>query len=154
MAREMTEREREVYQSYYDDALGEPLAYFRHDTDAHRDTAIRRLVMEHGKGAGYDYWVLAECLASAEGHAYRVSDESGWQMLALDMSACGCAMSVDECREFVGTLAGYGLVCADLLFDCGKVTIERTSREADRWATAKASKQLAAWRTNDAKRKR
>lgn len=153
MAKELDERERQVYEGYFDDAFDEPLDYFRHDTDAHRDSSLRRLVMERGKAAGYDYWVLVECVAAIEGHAYFVRDDDGWTMLALDMSASGCPMAVEECREFVNALATYGLVSADMLCD-GKVMIERTSKEAARWATAKASKQLAAWRTNDAKRKR
>lgn len=149
----MDERERKVYEGYYDDAFCEPLDYFRHDTDAHRDSSLRRLVMERGKGAGYDYWVLVECVAAVEGHAYYVRDDEGWLMLSLDMSASGCPMPVGECREFVEALASYGLVSPEMLLS-GKVMIERTSKEAARWAIAKASKQLAAWRTNDAKRKR
>lgn len=143
--------EREQFQRFYEEFLAKPLDYVRHDANARLDESLRRGVVDHGLEFSGRWWVLVECLSAKHGHRYDVSDETGWRILALDLSTCGVPWGVDECKEFVGQLASLGLVNAELLDERHVVCNDRLCREVDGYATAAAGKKLGSWKTNKAK---
>lgn len=120
------ERYERAYEAAYQEHLQKPMEFFPHDSDAHRDDALRRLVMEHGMAFYGRWWLLVELLTAKKGHAYDVGDETGWRLLSMDMSAL-CPMGPGECREFVAELAGHGLLDAEMLGE-GKVVSARVCR--------------------------
>lgn len=139
--------EREQFQRFHDEFATKPLDYVRHDADARKDESLRRAVAEHGMGFLGAWWVLVELLCSKDNHRYDVTDHTGWQLFALDMSTCGRMWTVDECRDFCDQLAEYGLIDREL-YDRGKVVNNRVCREVDAYANAAAGKKLGNWKTN------
>ena len=144
-------REREAarmaYDDFLEDARGEPIKYFKHDTDAHNDDALYRLVDEHGMEWYGWYWLLIELLTRRRGHKYDVSSNAGWRKLSHDMS-CLTDMSTDECKAFIAELAEYGLVSKEYLDELHCVAVRRILVDSERYAESVASKKLGAWKTN------
>ena len=145
--RELTSEEREAYESALTAHMMKPLDYVRHDANARFDEALRRAVAEHGMGFYGGWWVLVELLCSKNEHAYDVTDFTGWALFALDMSTCGRAWSVDECKDFAEQLAAYGLINQEL-YGRGRISNDRVCREVEKYAKAAAGKSVGAWKTN------
>lgn len=151
-ARQLTERETQelddlylsTYSEAYQEAFEKPLKYLHHDTDAHADDELRIMAAELGSLEIYgQYWCLMELLAQRKGHYYDVSQERGWQFLALDMSTCGVHMSAEQCKELVGKLVEFNKLVGESFHEEGHIVCERISRQAGRYAeeyaTAKAA---------------
>lgn len=149
--RELTERESkeledlyiDVYGTAYQEAFEAPLKYLHHDTDAHADDELRIMAAEQGSLEVYgQYWCLMELLAQRKGHAYDVSQERGWQFLALDMSTSGVHMSAEQCKELVARLVEFDKLSGESYRE-GRIVCDRVSRQAGRYAeeyaTAKAA---------------
>ena len=150
-ARQLTERENQelddlyltTYSEAYQEAFEKPLKYLHHDTDAHADDELRIMAAERGSLEVYgQYWVLMELLAQRKGHYYDVSQERGWQFLALDMSTSGAHMSIELCKELVAMLVEFNKLDAESFAE-GHIVCDRISRQAGRYAeeyaTAKAA---------------
>lgn len=133
--------QRELFMA---EAMKKSVPHVFHDSSAHRDASLRRLVKGHGMQAYGSYWLLVELLTSSPAHAYDVSDEIGWEMLAQDMSALA-PMSTDECQDFVGSLYALDLISRDHYDELKQVTIPRVLRDVRRYAEGTTKKQLAAW---------
>jgi len=146
-SQESREAAMEAYERFLEEARGEPIKYLKHDTKAHDDEALYRLVAEHGMEWYGWYWLLVELLASRKGHSYDVSDDAGWRRLAHDMS-CMADISVDDCQLLVMQLAHLELVDRDYLSELHKVSIRRVRHDAESYAEEVAKKKLGAWKTN------
>ena len=126
------------------EAVNKSVPFIFHDSYAHRDNGLRRLVRDEGMIAYGRYWLLVELLTGLPAHQYEVADDIGWEMLALDMSALE-PMSAEECRAFVGKLASHDLVSAEALGEC-IVMIPRVTRDIQNYAEDIARKKLGAWK--------
>ena len=136
------EAQRELFM---DEAMRSSVPHVFHDSSAHRDAALRRLVRDGGMAAYGRYWLLVELLTSSPAHSYDVSDEFGWEMLAQDMSRLE-PMGVDECTAFVGDLYRYDLISRDHYDELSKLLITRVMRDVQRYAEGTAKKKLGAWK--------
>ena len=137
----------QAYDRFLEEAMREPVKFLKHDSRAHDDEALYRLVNRHGMEWYGWYWLLAELLTGRKDHSYDVSDEAGWRRLSIDMS-CMCDMSVDQCKLFIAELDAMGLINHDQLSELHKVVITRIRIDAYAYAEGTASKKLGAWKTN------
>ena len=136
------EAQRELFM---DEAMRSSVPHVFHDSNAHRDAALRRLVRDGGMAAYGRYWLLVELLTSSPAHRYDVSDEFGWEMLAQDMSRLE-PMTVDECKAFVGDLYRYDLLSREHYDELSELLITRVLRDVQRYAEGTAKKKLGAWK--------
>lgn len=140
------EAQRELFM---DEAMRSSVPHVFHDSSAHRDASLRRLVREGGMAAYGRYWLLIELLTSSPAHRYDVSDEFGWEMLAQDMSRLE-PMTVDECKAFVGQLYHYDLISRDHYDELSQLLITRVIRDIQNYADSVARKKLGAWKRHNA----
>lgn len=136
------EAQRELFM---DEAMRSSVPHVFHDSSAHRDASLRRLVRDGGMAAYGRYWLLVELLTSSPAHRYDVSDEFGWEMLAQDMSRLE-PMDVDECKAFVGDLYRYDLLSREHYDELSELLITRVLRDVQRYAEGTAKKKLGAWK--------
>lgn len=140
--RDMTEEQRaryeEAYSAAYNASMQTPKAWFPHDTDAHRDTAVRRVVRSGGIEMYGWYWLLVELLTLNKGQGYDVTDDEGWDMLAADMSVLA-PVDAEEAKRIVAEFARVGLLCSQELED-GYVVSHRVARNYIAAATSAARK--------------
>lgn len=140
--RDMTEEQRAryeaAYSAAYNAALQSPKAWFPHDADAHRDPAVRRAVRSGGVEMYGWFWVLVELLNGCKGHAYDVSDDEGWDMLAADMSVLA-PVDAGEVERIVAEFARVGLLSAEELGE-GRVASMRVARNIAAAADSAARK--------------
>ena len=122
------------YSDFYQDALAEPMKWFRMDTDFMRDQKVRRLAVLGGWVAIGRYVALIALLAEADGHCYDLSDDHGWRFLAADMSCGGEPMGDGELREFVQTLYDLELIDREMWDESRKVAMGRLMREVENMA--------------------
>lgn len=140
------EAQRELFM---DEAMRSSVPHVFHDSSAHRDAALRRLVRDGGMAAYGRYWLLVELLTSSPAHRYDVSDEFGWEMLAQDMSRLE-PMTVDECKAFIGQLYHYDLISRDHYDELSQLLITRVIRDIQNYADNVARKKLGAWKRHNA----
>lgn len=124
--RDIDAKYQEVYKATYEAYLDKPQAYFSHDTNAHRDDGLRRLVRKHGIGVYGRWWLLVELLTEKKGHIYHIGDEEGLEMLREDMSLLE-SISRDELKDFLDELAKLELIDTEMYGEC-KVTSSRVMR--------------------------
>ena len=146
-SQEDREATMEAYERFLEEARREPIKYVKHDSKAHDDEALYRLVNAHGMEWYGWYWLLVELLAARKDHSYDVSDDAGWRRLARDMS-CMVDIDVDEVKLLVMELAHLDLVSRDHLSEMKKVKIIRICVDAEKYAEEVAKKKLGAWKTN------
>ena len=140
----------EAYQRFMEEARGEPVRFIKHDTNAHDDDGLYRMVEHEGIAYYGWYWLLVELLTGRRGHTYDVSDYVGWRRFAHDMG-CMTPITVEECKGFVESLLTYGLISAEH-YEIGKVAILRILRDAETYAEGVADKKIGAWKTNRKRR--
>lgn len=136
------EAQRELFM---DEAMRSSVPHVFHDSSAHRDASLRRLVRDGGMASYGRYWLLVELLTSSPAHRYDLSDEFGWEMLAQDMSRLEL-MDVDECKAFVGDLYRYDLLSREHYDELSELLITRVLRDVQRYAEGTAKKKLGAWK--------
>lgn len=119
------------YSEFYQDALAEPMKWFRMDTDFMRDTKVRRLAVLGGWQAIGRYVALIACLADSDGHTYDLADDHGWRFLAADMSCGGESMPLDELRALIATLYDLKLIDREMWDESSKVAMPRLMREVE-----------------------
>ena len=155
--RKLTDEEKEereaLYCQFYQEARRDPMAYFAHDANAHLDDALRALVMGgdlscDGPEAGYLFWVLTELLTAKKDHCYDVSTRQGWELLALDLSTCGCAQTASMAQNLVMSLVDVGLLDAEAFNDSHLVMSERVCKNASKYAADHARRRVNAEMTN------
>ncbi len=127
------------YSEFYQDALAEPMKWFRMDADFMRDRKIRKLSVLGGWQAIGRYVALIACLAEADGHTYDLADDHGWMFLAADMSCGGTAMEMDELRGFVSMLYDLKLIDREMWDESSKVAMPRLMREVENMAKETAA---------------
>lgn len=142
----LVEAQRELFM---DEAMRSSVPHVFHDSSAHRDASLRRLVRDGGMAAYGRYWLLVELLTSSPAHRYDVSDEFGWEMLAQDMSRLE-PMTVDECKAFIGQLYHYDLISRDHYDELSQLLITRVIRDIQNYADSVAKKKLGAWKRHNA----
>ena len=143
----MSETAEEAYERFLEEAQREPIKYLKHDTSAHDDVALARMVAERGLAYLGLYWILAEHLGDRKDHDYPVADELGWRFLAHDLG-CMCDVTIDDAKQFVATLYQYGLIDREYYDELHKVSIKRIRMDAIDYAEGVARKKLGAWKTN------
>ena len=131
-------------EQFIEEAMRSSVPHVFHDSSAHRDAALRRLVRSRGMQAYGSYWLLVELLTSSPAHAYDVGDDVAWEMLAQDMSALE-PMGVDECKAFVAELYALDLISREHFDELRRVSITRVLRDVRRYAEGTAKKKLGAW---------
>lgn len=139
------EAQRELFM---DEAMRSSVPHVFHDSSAHRDASLRRLVRDGGMASYGRYWLLVEMLTSSPAHRYDVSDEFGWEMLAQDMSRME-PMDVDECKAFVGQLYHYDLISREHYDELSQLLITRVIRDIQNYADSVARKKLGAWKRHN-----
>ena len=127
---------------FYAECVDEPMKYVVHDVNAHDDPKLQDLRDDHGFEALGRWWLLVELLASRKGHCYDVSRANGWKRLAHDLEYG--RSDEQECRDFIGTLVGLGLLNADA-YARGEVRSSRIDSNASEYAKNVADKRLGAW---------
>lgn len=151
MAVRTTGRRREYSQDQLDrlqelrqQAADEPMDWFPHDADMHRDPKVRKMLASPQGTSDYGRWnLLCEMLCSSEGHCYDLSDDLGWTFLASDLMC-----TVEECRAFVSRLLELGLVSRDSFDGFHRLRSDRMQANADTYADGKAKHVLGAEITN------
>lgn len=139
------------YSDYYQEALAEPMRWYRMDSDWMRDVKVRRLTRAGGWAYAGMYQALVACLAYADGHIYDLADDAGWEFLLADMNAGGCKTSVDDLREFVAMVVSVGLADKEMWAESRKLTSKRLVREAEENARRVADNKAGIDRMNKAK---
>lgn len=147
VARELTPTEQQQFDDAHQEFMSKPLDYVRHDSNARYDDALRRATSRYGMAFYGSWWLLVELLSANKLHCYKVNDEDGWKLFAIDMSSVGIVWSVDECKQFCQRLAEHGLIDAEC-YERGTIVNNRVCREVDKYARAAAGKALGAWKTN------
>ena len=142
---EETAAMREVFLA---EAMHAPVPKVMHDSCAHMDAMLRRLTRKNGMAFYGQYWLLVELLTGSADHAYDVSDEEGWQMLAYDMSLMS-PMCVETCKAFVAELYDAKLISREHYDELKQVAILRVLRDVRTYAEGTAKKKLGAWKTNN-----
>lgn len=122
------------YSDYYQEALAEPMKWFRMDADFMRDKKVRELAVLGGWVAIGRYVALVALLAEADGHTYDLSDDHGWRFLAADMSCGGEAMGEDDLRGFIQMLYDLKLIDREMWDESRKVAMGRLMREVENMA--------------------
>lgn len=147
--RELTPEQYQRLTDLRQEEFGRPIAWFRHDVDAHDDPAVALLLMEPDGYALYGmYWILIERLAARDGHYYRIDDEAGWCVLARDLLLSPrIPDDMALCRRFIETLGRLDLIDARTLGD-GCVESRRLSANCEEVSRGRASKRLAGEITN------
>jgi hypothetical protein len=153
---ELTEAEikeqNDAYNGFFATALDEPMDYYKHATNAHRDDDLRDMVHQCGIGHLAWWWTMLELLYSRRGHVYDVTHDWRWIDLANDLSSTGQQVSVDQAKELVQTFIHFRLLNKES-FSHGIILNDKVCEQAHIYATGKAAKQTAAWRTNKSKQK-
>lgn len=129
------------YAEAYQNALAEPMLWFRMDADTLRDFKIRKLMKAGGWGWFGMYVALIMGLAQADGHIYDMRD-GGWDYLMADLSNGGCDVEPEELHRFVETLASVGLVDSELWAESRKLTSKRLIKEVERNAQSAAKSKM------------
>lgn len=150
--RPLTEDEQAKLDELREQAKSDPLDWFKHDNDAHKDQGLRLLIVSRGMAAYGLYWCLMEVLAAQENHLYDVSTEIGWQLLARDLSPGVEVMGAGECMDFIRALAELGLVSRECLEVSGHVVSERICRNAAERNESTAQNRFKGWRSGRARR--
>lgn len=142
--RELTPEQLVRLQDLRQEEFGKPIAWFRHDADAHDDPSVALLLDEPDGFALYGmYWVLIERLASRDGHFYKVNDQSGWNVLARDLLLSPrIPEEMETVRRFINTLARLGLI-NPRSFQDGYVESRRLTANCEEVSKGRASKRLA-----------
>lgn len=144
--------DEEVYQTYYQEALREPMPWFPLDSDFMRDVKVRRLAL-YGGWAYIGMWAaFMACLAGiADGHIYDVSDDFGWDCLRSDMAVVGCELSDDDLREFIGVLLKLELLDNSMYDESTKLCSDRMMRNAENYADRRAGGKAKTYKARKAK---
>lgn len=147
--RELTPEQAERLETLRQEEFGRPIAWFRHDVDAHDDPAVALLLNEPDGFALYGmFWLLIERLAARDGHFYRVSDVAGWSVLARDLLLSPrIAEDMELCHRLMDMLAELGLISPTAYQD-GFVESRRLSANCEEVSRGRASKRLTAEITN------
>lgn len=103
-----------------------PMAYFSHDSDAHDDIKMRRLIKRLGLEGYGRFWLLCETLAQCDCHHLPTVDNFDWELVAESLLCDG----IDEAKEFVLTLQELGLLAADSDFIWSKRMHENAKKIA------------------------
>lgn len=143
----MPVKDSALYEELYQQALGEPMKYIRHDTNAHEDTALLSLCLENGHAAYGLYWLLVESITAREQHFYDLSTDVGLFSFRRDLSALG-EVDENQCIEFADALAGKGLIDKAVWEESRRVVIDRVLRDAETYAKGIASRKIGAAKTN------
>ena len=146
--------ERDVYQEFWNEAYEEPLDWFKHYTNAHESDALRRGILAKGMEWYGKWWAFVEAISRRRRHVYDVSDEVGWRLLTLDLSACGWQLTVDDAKEFIGELYESDLIDRECFDESSLVMSERVLSNADEYANNVAKGRLGAWKTNRSRAKK
>lgn len=141
----------DAYNEFKAKAYAEPIDWFKHDSNARYDEKVRLMVVERGLRYYGLWWVLVELLYQNKGHIYDVSTETGWKLLAVDVSTCGEVLTVDETKEAIQVFLHYGMIEQSSFNEFHQVANARVLEAADGVAATKAANQLKAWKTNNAK---
>ncbi len=123
--KKMTETELEHYKDkarreIYDGAFREPLEWFQHDSNTHKDKDIQDLIVILGAEGYGQFWLLMEELACDPDHYINVSRPCGWQQV---INATHCK-DKDQAEKLVCTLANLGLIDSNQFAD-GIIVNER-----------------------------
>ncbi len=123
--KKMTELEVERYKDevrreIYEVAFREPLVWFQHDSDTHRDKDMQDLIVLLGAEGYGQFWLLMEELACDPDHYINVSRPCGWQQI---INATHCKDQA-QAEKLIQTLAELGLIDSSSLGD-GLVVNER-----------------------------
>lgn len=121
-----------------------PIAWFRHDSDAHDDPAVAALLMDPDGLRFYGmYWLLVERMAARDGHFYKLATERDWAVLARDLTLYPRSEEdMATLHDFLDTLAELGLINQSVYGD-GYVESARLSRNCAEVGMGRASKRLA-----------
>ena len=122
------------YAEYYQEALSEPMKWFRLDSDFMRDPKVRRLGVLGGWCAIGRYVALIACLSEADGRCYDLSEPMGWRFLSASMVCGSDAVSEDDLRAFVQTLYDLNLIDREMWDESRKVAMPRLCRESEKMA--------------------
>lgn len=133
---------------FMDEAMHSPVPHVMHDSCAHRDAGLRRLVRDGGMADYGRYWLLVELLTGLPAHQYEVADDVGWEMLAHDLSRMEF-VGTDECKVFVERLAALDLIDRESFDELRVVLITRVLKDVQRYAEGTAKKKLGAWMRNN-----
>ena len=69
----MDDKELQMYQTFYDEALATPMDFIIHDCNASYDDKLREAAADGGWGFYGMWWRLVELLTAKDGHFYDVS---------------------------------------------------------------------------------
>ena len=105
-------------------AGAKPMVYFSHDANAAQDLKCRRLIRKHGVEGYGRWWLLCEALAAADGHRLPFVSSDDAEVVA-DIIMC----DPEEVGGFVSSLAGCGLIDADML-EGGVIVSDRMIRNS------------------------
>lgn len=99
-------------------AAREPMAFFRHDSNASHDDKCQRLILRRGYDGYGRWWILCEYLASSTGHHVSFQTDEDAQILArvLGFGTGGAfddLMAMEDCKAFVSDLIDLKLLECD-----------------------------------------
>ena len=129
------------WDEYFQEEQQKPLKWVKHDVDASDDERLQDLRDEHGFEALGRWWMLVEKLAGRKCHRYDVGRPNGWRRLAHELEFD----SVDECREFVSWLIGYGLLSRESFDEFAHIASPRIDRNAAASAKDQADRRIGTW---------
>lgn len=132
-------KEIQLKEQLYQEELRTPLQYFKHDCNAHDDTALASITFEHGMAYYGLYWLLIEHLYTRKEHYYDLSTPLGKHQLMQDLNTL-CPIEESEVDTFIETLASNNLIDKEIYAESKRVIIGRVLDNIETKARSKAGK--------------
>ncbi len=137
---EQMQLEQNIKTGYFNEALDEPLPWFKLDSSILEDGELQELRDDYGKEICWDFIALVSLLAKRKRHVIDVSTSMKWKRLSASLEHD----SVEQTQSFIKLLAEYSLVDRGAL-ERGHIINNRIIRTAEDYAKTTANARFRAW---------
>lgn len=137
--------EAELFESFKQEALGDSIGWFPHDTNSLQDDRLWEFFEEMGHAGLSKYYQLVEALHRKKGnHSFKAGDMRLSQAMYTTQ---------EDAEEVIDAMHRHGLL-DERLYSEGIVTIARVQRQIEEYAEGKAKRKLGALKTNRKRQER
>ncbi len=137
---EQLELEQNIKTGFFNEAMDEPLPWFKLDSSILEDGELQELRDDYGKDICWDFIALVSLLAKRRRHVIDVSTSMKWKRLSASLEH----ENEEQTRAFIKLLSDYDLVDKSAL-ECGLVVNNRIMRTAKDYAKTTANARFRAW---------
>ncbi len=137
---EQIQLEQNIKTGFFNEAMDEPLPWFKLDSSILEDGDLQELRDDYGKDICWDFIALASLLAKRKRHVIDVSSEMKWKRLSSSLEH----ETIDQTKAFIKLLSEYRLVDCGAL-ERGLVINNRIIRTAEDYAKNAANARFKTW---------